>query len=463
LEKLIIISNRLPYNINFDGVIEGRNIGGLATGIKSYLDLLEDDKTVFTSYKWVGWCGITNGKDSAPKKFKEGENILPVFLSKALVKGFYTRYCNQLLWPYFHDLPQYSTNTFEDWTTYLEVNLLFFEKVKPLLKKGTTIWIHDYHFMLLPRMIKQYCKEIKIVFFLHIPFPTNNVFKEIPKVQRHEILNGLDGANVIGFHTESYVKNFKKVLQEEDIENLSDTISSKLKIFPMGLDFDKYQSINNTIKTPKSESLKTIISIDRLDYTKGILQKIDAYIFFIRHYPYWKQRIQLVLNVAPSRINISQYHKLKMAIERKVLSMNETYGLPEWQPIIYSFIKLDEQQMIQLYRKGDVCLVTPIVDGLNLIAKEFLASNSKGVLILSDNAGVASELKEAIQVNPLDIQQVSKCLLKALLLSPKEICEMNKKLRTSIKENDIRNWAEKQFASLREQDFILGNTKIDKN
>jgi trehalose 6-phosphate synthase/phosphatase len=464
MKKIILISNRLPVNISkkknsFDAK---PSIGGLATGLKS---VYEKRNSI-----WLGWSGLTAEEVTAEQKSQIADNVcknykcIPLFLPQADMQLYYFGFSNNTIWPLFHYFTDQTDFNHETWHAYKKVNRLFFKGAKDLIKPGDDIWIHDYQLMLLPRMIKDRFPDNRVGFFLHIPFPSFEVFRLLP--WRDEILQGLLGADLIGFHTYDYVRHFlSSVRRLLGLEHNLGSITLKNRIiksdvFPMGVDYKKYAEAY-TKKVVKSEieemqkkvgQRRVILSIDRLDYTKGIPQRLKAFDAFLNTYPNYKEKISLLLIVAPSRTKVSLYKKLKREVDELVSNINSKHATMGWMPIWYFFRSFPFNKLIALYKMADILMVTPLRDGMNLIAKEYLASKSdnKGVLIISETAGAARELGEALIVNANNIEQIAAAIKAALELPVEDIVERNIIMKQRLQRYDIEYWS-KDFLDKLEQ------------
>jgi trehalose 6-phosphate synthase/phosphatase len=455
MPKIVIISNRLPITLKSsnasDKPLYHPSSGGLATGLGS-LDGQEDKI-------WVGWPGqIADGwEKQVIEKELQDRNLVPVFLTASDIELYYEGFSNDTLWPHFHYFTQYTVYQDEYWECYKSVNRKFADAVIPLLKGDELVWVHDYQLMLLPAMIREAFPEISIGFFLHIPFPSYEVFRILP--WREEIMHGVLGSDLIGFHTYDYMRHFLSAAYR-----LSgyDNNFGKLKVdnrevhvdyFPMGIDYDKYAVKESKEETTDKEVAaierlakhnRMILSVDRLDYTKGIPQRIEAYGRFLEQNPEYQGDICLVMIVVPSRTNVEHYRQLKEEIDLKAGILNSTYGTFDWTPMRYMFRSVNFDQLTTLYRLADVAMITPIRDGMNLVAKEYIASkeyNKRGVIILSEMAGAAGELLEAITINPIDIQSMSDAILTALQMDEEEQAERLSIMQKWIKKYDVRSWA----------------------
>ncbi|TGN18133.1 bifunctional alpha,alpha-trehalose-phosphate synthase (UDP-forming)/trehalose-phosphatase [Leptospira idonii] len=450
--RLVLVSNRLPVNL------QGKpTIGGLATGLASFL---EDWKIQGRPYVWIGWPGQNvPEKDEAEIEAKlwNGSQTIPVFLKTKTFDLYYEGFCNRTIWPLFHYFPSYTDYSNDTFEAYKEVNRVFAKKIIQNHKQGDWIWIHDYHLFLVPQMIREAIPDAKISFFLHIPFPTFEIYRLLPKQIRNSILEGVLGSDLIGFHTQLYSQYFlRSILRCLGLENQRGIVSYKernIKVgsFPMGIDYEKFRKQAeskecikkvNKIKNNK-QNLKIIISVDRLDYSKGVLQRLNAFDEFIRNNPEWKEKCQLLLIVVPSRTNVPSYQAMKQSIDEKVGNINGKYGNLNWTPILYQYKGLSFEDLVPLYKSADAILITPFRDGMNLVAKEYVAcqTDGKGVLILSEMAGAASELVESIPINPNDIEETAIAIKQALEMPEEEKISRNLLMQNRIQSYNVNVWA----------------------
>ncbi|NRA48357.1 MAG: bifunctional alpha,alpha-trehalose-phosphate synthase (UDP-forming)/trehalose-phosphatase, partial [Phaeodactylibacter sp.] len=453
MSRLVIISNRLPVTIKKEAgdLIYHPSAGGLATGLNS-LDATFDKI-------WIGWPGQDIKDDWERETVRQDlkkDGLYPVFLSQEQIELYYEGYSNKTIWPHFHYFTEYTAYRDHYWEAYQQVNRQFADEVIPLIKEDDMVWVHDYQLMLLPAMIREAFPDVSIGFFLHIPFPSYEVFRILP--WRKEILEGILGSDQIGFHTFGYMRHFLSAVYricgfEHHFGML--TVGDRLvnvDMFPMGIDYDKYafpekpDEGSETAQQIKqlAEEQKLIISIDRLDYSKGIPQRVRAYANFLEKHPEYRGKVTLVMIVVPSRANVSQYQVLKQKIDNLVGRVNGQYGSFGWAPIQYFYRSLDFGDLTTLYHVADIALITPLRDGMNLVAKEFVASkeaSKKGVLILSEMAGAHHELNDSITVNPQDRQDITNALLQALTMEESEQRKRLEIMQTKLKQHDVRNWA----------------------
>lgn len=464
MSKLIFVSNRLPVTVkkNETEFEYHKSIGGLATGLKSYHE--QGDSI------WAGWPGISQDQlqegdeRELEQELRENYNCLPIFLSDEEIDQYYHGFCNDTIWPLFHYFSTTANYRVETWEAYKQVNQKFFDAIDPVIEPNDTIWIHDYQLMLLPQMIREKYPDARIGFFLHIPFPSFEIYRLL--IWREEILRGLLGANLIGFHTYDYVRHFlstvRRILGKENSMNKIQYESHCVRVdaFPMGIDYDYFSKshdrdnlsdeLNGFIESTKQ--VQNILSIDRLDYTKGIPERIRAFKQFLANYPEYREKVRLNLIVAPSRVEVETYDSLKREIEKLVSEVNGRFGTVNWMPVWFFFRTFSQDDLIAFYRHSDVLLVTPLRDGMNLVAKEYVASRTdyKGMLVLSETAGAASELGEAVIVNANDYGKIAQGLKTALDMPDHEKIERNKMIHRRLSRYNVKFWADEFLNALQD-------------
>jgi trehalose 6-phosphate synthase/phosphatase len=462
-KRILIVSNRLPITVEEkEGQLEFQvSAGGLVSGLSAYLDSLKGSSFTKFDYIWVGWPGSV-----VPNKIKEELrskaltefNACPVFLSERAMDKFYQGFCNKTIWPLFHYFPSYAVYEEDYWIQYQRVNEIFCDAVMEIVKPDDIVWIHDYHLMLLPRLIRERMPHIPIGFFLHIPFPSFEVFRLLPGKWRREILEGLLGADLVGFHTHDYTQYFLRcVLRILGYDHsmgqiLVSNYMVKAETLPMGIDFHRFYNASGSPEVQKEKdkpkntlaNLKVISSIDRLDYTKGTLNRLRGYEAFLDKNPQWHGRVVLVLVVVPSRIGVEHYQQMKRQIDELVGKINGRFSSINWTPILYQYKFLPFHPLVALYSLSQVALVTPLRDGMNLIAKEYVATRSDktGVLILSEMAGASKELGEAIIINPSNVEEIADALKQALEMPEEEQIRRNEVMQIRLKRYDVVRWAD---------------------
>lgn len=459
--KVIIISNRLPVKIErrAGDLIISNSEGGLATGLGS---IYNEGNNI-----WVGWPGIVP-KDKEEElliieKLKE-RNLVPVFLTEEEILGYYEGFSNEVLWPICHYSPSYAVHDPTYWDYYKKVNEKFSQSVFAYLEKEDTVWVHDYQLMLLPSLLRQQNNQLAIGYFHHIPFPPDEVFRCIP--WRNELLTGLLGADLVAFHTFNdslhFVNSCTHILNipVKDNQLQINGRSVYSEVYPMGIDVDKFLKLSRQtsvkrrakeIKEYFSEN-QLILSIDRLDYSKGIVQRINAFESLLNYYPELREKVVLYMLVVPSRDTVKQYRKLRDEIDRKVGNINAVFGTNDWTPIAYFYNSFPVEELSALYFAADVCLVSSVRDGMNLVSKEYIASKEKasGVLILSELAGASKELVDSILVNPNSVDQTREAMYQALHMPEEEKKERMQANLALVKKFNIHHWVQLFFARLKE-------------
>jgi trehalose 6-phosphate synthase/phosphatase len=459
MSRLIIVSNRLPFAFeNQDGRISVRqSSGGLVSAIKSYI---ESDKNQH-SYDGKIWIGSMDGDEkdwnTATQQglLPDDISLKPIFPDAGAYSNFYNGFSNSVLWPLFHYFPSLVDFRKEYFNDYKRVNQLFANTIREVYQPGDVIWIHDYQLMMVSDMLRRILPEATIGFFLHIPFPSYEIFRLLPTEWKQQLLQGMMGADLIGFHTHDYGQHFiqsvKMILQVESQFNAVYYGSRMVRVdqFPIGIDYKKFRDacIDETVVgicTGIEENFyqqKIIFSVDRLDYTKGISYRLTGFEHFLENHPEFKQKIVFILNIVPSRDTISSYNEMKKSIEVQVSTINGRFSTLQWQPIIYRYNHLEFEELCALYQAADVALITPLRDGMNLVAKEYIASCiDEGVLILSELTGAASELNEAVLVNPTDTDEVANAIYLALTMPLIEQRSRLSYMQRRIAEYDVQKW-----------------------
>lgn len=462
--NLVIASNALPVKVSKKNgkLVFTSSSGGLATAMSS---LEHEDKI------WVGWPGIAADElTTAEKKEIKAElakyDCYPIHLTQKQIELYYEGYSNDTLWPMFHYFQSYAHHNTEFWQVYQEVNALFANTIQKLASKDSVIWIHDYHLMTLPALLRKVLPSSSIGFFLHIPFPSYEIFRLLP--ERKELLEGILGADLIGFHIYDYARHFiSSCLRLLGISSQHGSLDYngrmvRTESFPIGIDYAKFRSALENSETTraiaalgeKNKGVKLIISVDRLDYTKGIPERLEAFRLLLEKYPGYREAVKLVMIAVPSRTEVETYQNLREQIEQTVSRINGEFGTVDWAPISYQFQNRPFHEIVALYAAADIALVTPIRDGMNLVAKEFVASQQKttGVLILSEMTGAADELPEAIMINPNDTQSLVDGLHSALQLPKREQQKRMKRMQKRLKTHTVQVWASEFLETLESVD-----------
>ncbi len=478
--RLIIVAYRLPFKIikNESGTSLFQNSGGLVSAVLS-LAQGSDSNTSFEFEDKIQWIGYT---DNTAEELKgvtlENDNFKahPVFISQELNDNYYEGFCNDLIWPLFHYFPtlaKFETKFFE---AYQEANLLFYEAMKDVIQPDDVIWIHDYQLMMLPDLIRQKFPNNKIGFFFHIPFPSFEIFRLLPSMWRNVIIDGIMGADVVGFHTNDYVEYFLKAVRmvigqgnRMHYVNLNNRMV-KVDAFPISIDYKKFNDAFDDPKVVRARQdaraplqEKVIFSVDRLDYSKGLLNRLKGYERFLEQYEEWHGRVSFVMMVVPSRDQIDQYQQMKSEIDQTVGRIGAQYGRINWQPIIYQYRSMPFEELVGLYTASDVALITPVRDGMNLVCKEYVASrkDEQGVLILSEMAGAAAELGEALIINPTDSQDIANAIYKALEMDPENQRKRMVAMQQRLREYDVFAWTNDFFTQMIMIDQEHSRLKLD--
>jgi trehalose 6-phosphate synthase/phosphatase len=451
MPKTIIVSNRLPIKIKEEDnqLTYHASEGGLATGLGSIYK--EGDNI------WVGWPGLAINKDKqkqeVTEKLKE-QNMKPVFLTTQEIEDFYEGFSNETLWPNFHYFNQYTIYDEDLWEAYQKVNQKFAQEIAEVIEDGDTLWIHDYQLLLLPEMVRQTNPNSTIGFFLHIPFPSYESFRQIP--WRRELLNGMLGSDFLGFHTYDDMRHFlSSVNRLAGLSNTNGRITVKNRMvmvdaLPMGIDYDKYATSAASPETIEREvryrtsigNVKLMLSIDRLDYSKGIPQRLRAFERFLEEHEDFKEKVSFLMILVPSRDTVPKYKQLKEEIDLLVGRINGKYGRLNWTPIHYFYRSFPLPALSAFYRMSHVALVTPLRDGMNLVCKEYIASrlDKKGVLILSEMAGASKELSDSIIINPNNIGEMVQAMHDALTMDEAEQIQHISVMQESLKRYSIHSW-----------------------
>ena len=457
--RVLIVSYRLPVTLRMvDGAPTlARSAGGLASGLRSTHEK--------AGAWWLGYLGDT-GALSAPDRASVATQLhaaraSAIEINPADHRTFYSRLSNGVLWPLFHDRLDRLPLVLGGWDVYERVNARFADAIAAIWKPGDVVWIHDYHFMRLPALLRKRIPRARIGFFLHVPFPNPEIFLVLPR--RRQLVKGMLGADVVGFHTRRYRGHFTAVvrrlfgLEMDADEHLRQRgRSTRLGIFPIGIDARDLSAraaapaVVARAREGRPMRERLILGIDRLDYTKGIPRRMAAMERLLQRQPEWRGNVRLLQVAVPSRTTVASYRDFRRDLERLVTRINGRYATPAWMPIHYLYQSVTQEELLALYRAADVMLVTPLRDGMNLVAKEFIASrpDERGVLVLSEFAGAAAELEEAVLVNPYDVDGVGRALHQALTMDPMEQRDRMRALRARVFERDIHWWTREFLETL---------------
>jgi len=454
MESLIVVSNRLPVTI---GETIKKSSGGLVYAMEGLGDNYD--------LKWVGWAGGVVSDPAKQEKIAtelaERFNYIPIFLSRQDAEDYYTGFSNSSLWPLLHYISPYARYEERWWQTYQKINQLFADTVLDLVREGDTIWVHDYHLLLLPSYLRQMRPDLKIGFFLHTPFPSYELFRCHPN--REELLEGVLGADLIGFQTFGYLRHFRSTILrllglESEIDHFfQEGHKTTIGVYPIGinsvkflqaLQSDEYMECYREYKK-NYQGKKIVLSVERLDYTKGIPRRLDAIERYLSETDNREDIVFIFINV-PSRTSVPEYQKLLEELQGKVGYINGKYATIGNVPVHFIHKSVDFSELCALYSLADVAMVTPLIDGMNLVAKEYLAcqQENSGALILSEFAGAAQELPNSFIVNPYNIHEVSQSLKKALRLTEAEKQKMIKPMKERVIKYDAKYWADSFFQDL---------------
>jgi trehalose 6-phosphate synthase/phosphatase len=454
--RVLIVSNRLPVSVSREnGALEIRpSAGGLATGLGGV--------HAGSGSVWLGWSGAATGELSAEEEhLLESRcrelNLVPVPLSADEVDRYYERFCNGVLWPALHYMINQLPLEVPDFDLYEQVNRRFAEAAVATYRPGDLIWVHDYQLMLVPQMIRERIPQARIGFFLHIPFPASDVFRILPF--RERLLAGMLGADLVGFHTAAYMRHFAaaalRILGVAiDVDRMRwEQRVVRAGVFPMGVDAADFARLSESeVVTTKVAELRSespgspllMVGLDRLDYTKGIPRRLLAYEHLLRQHPELRGRVRLVQVAVPSRTKVDRYQEFRSQVDTLIGRIHGQFATPSWVPVHYLYRGLPREDVVALYRAATVMLVTPIRDGMNLVAKEFVASRTDegGVLVLSEMAGAANELAEAVHVNPYDVPGSAEAYYRALTMPEDERHTRMRALRRRVFSYDVQRWSQ---------------------
>jgi trehalose 6-phosphate synthase/phosphatase len=462
MSSLLIVSNRLPVTVKLERgeVTIARSVGGLATGLRGPHE--QGDSL------WIGWPGDVSRFDAAQRARLDASlaelRVVPIYLTQTEIDRHYERFSNGVIWPLFHYLTdKVQRDAWQNWKVYASVNQRFAEVVASQYRPGDLVWVHDYQLSLVPRLVRRLVPDARIGFFLHIPFPSSEVFRILP--WRAEILEGMLGSDLIGFHTYPYLTHFRRALlhvlrlEVEDGKLQYGEREVRLGVFPMGIDSAEFRRLaeEEAVQTElasikaKSGDRRLIVGVDRLDHSKGLTHRLLAIERLFEREPSLRRKVRLIQVVVPSRTRVDAYAALRRELDEIVGRINGAYGTVNSVPIHYLYRSMSKRELVALYRAADVMLVTPLRDGMNLVAKEFVATrvDDDGVLVLSEFAGAASELVESLQVNPYDLDRVALSIKEALAMPGEERQARMRALRRRVHENDSYRWASSFIDELR--------------
>lgn len=469
MKRLILVSNLLPVHINWH---KGKYM--IEKAEETTISGLRDFYSCYEP-QWVGLTGFENHQFTARdiRNLEEAlkhTNCVPIFPRPHDTNLHLHGFSRNTLWPLFHYFTEHVTYSEVAWKAYMKINHLYAEKILEIIQEGDIIWIHDYHLLLLPQMIREQRPDISIGLFIHVPFPSFEIFRLLP--WRNEIIEGMLGADLIGFQTYDYVRHFmSSVRRLTGVDSVFNRISIgertlKVDVFPKGINYERFRNRALAIHSdhPKPSVIqqemkmfkemgnleKLIISIGKLDYTKGIPQRIRAFERFLQTYPEYNGRISLIVQAIPSGETSDSFFNLKSVVDELVGRINGNYGTITWTPIRYLNQSFSMDERIELYSLSDIALTLPLRDGMNLVSKEFVASrhDGTGVLILSELAGSSKELHEALLVNPNDLDAIAEAIREAVEMPEEEQIRRNKVMMMRLQRYTVERWANEFIKSL---------------
>lgn len=446
--RLIVVSNRLPP-VSSDGEIAPRrraSAGGLVAALDPVLRR--------SGGTWIGWNGVVGR--AARTVTSGGVDFKGISLSQGELNGYYHGFSNRTLWPLFHDSIRPPQFRHETWRPYVEINRRFARAAVRGARRGDMVWVHDYHLMLVPAMIREMNPDLKIGFFLHIPFPPEELFEWLP--WRRELLEGLLGADVVGFQTHQGARNFSRLARRYADADGKDALLRhagrrvRVGAFPISIDFDTFDRMSRepraiqraaAIRSRIGPRRRILLAVDRLDYTKGIEERLLAFEELLSSGHASAKNTVLIQIAAPSRDGVREYEETRAAVEAIVGRINGDHSGPGRVAVHYFRRTHTRDEIVPYFLAADVMLVTPLRDGMNLVAKEFLATRSDGGgrLVLSEFAGAAEELHQAVLVNPRDMQGMAEAFRKALAMPSHEARFRLGYMRQRVRRHDVHEWA----------------------
>jgi trehalose 6-phosphate synthase len=447
---LVIVANRLPVDrvVSPDGSVDWRRSpGGLVTAIEP---VMRDNDGA-----WIGWSG---GADSDLEPFvDDGLSLVPIPLSEQEIEEFYEGFSNATLWPLYHDVVAKPEFHREWWDAYVRVNQRFAEKAAEVAAENAMVWVHDYQMQLVPAMLRELRPDLRIGFFLHIPFPPTELFQQLP--WRRQLLEGLLGADVVGFQRPGAAQNFIRLVRQRvghkthrEHVYLPNGRTVQAGAFPISIDVKGLETMARSdsvhqrakeIREQLGNPRHILLGVDRLDYTKGIYSRLRAFSELVEEGELSVEDVVFVQIATPSRERVEQYRRLRDDIDRLVGRINGNLGRIGRPAISYMHSSYPREEMAALFLAADVMVVTPLRDGMNLVAKEYVACryDDRGALVLSEFAGAADELRQAYLVNPYDINGMKASMMEAVRANDKELAKRMRAMRKTISEHDVRDWA----------------------
>jgi trehalose 6-phosphate synthase/phosphatase len=446
--RLIVVSNRAPVRVvqTDDEEKIQPTVGGVGS---TFMRLLERDGGV-----WIAWAGgrTQSRRVAMPPKHPRFELVF-VDLTERDVTQYYYGMCNRGLWPLMHFMTPICHFNRAHWNSYQRVNQNFAASVAAEARAGDVVWVQDFHLALTPRMIRAQRPKLPIGIFWHVPFPPEQVFRVFP--WRRELLAGMLGADLIGFHTRPYVVHFinacERLVDRARGEIAFDGRVVRVGAFPLGIPVDYFEELAASERVRERvarirralRNQQIVLGVDRLDYTKGILERVYGFERFLEQNPSYHRRVTMVLIAVPSRTKVGDYAQLKRQLDEQIGRVIGRFSSEGWVPIRYLYTQFTPEELIAYYQASEVALLTPLRDGMNLVSKEYIASHpaDDGVLILSEFAGAAEELKEALLVNPYDVDEIAARLKQALAMPPEVRAHRMRALRARVRANNLDVWS----------------------
>jgi trehalose 6-phosphate synthase/phosphatase len=442
---IVVASNRLPFTFQRGprGLERRPSPGGLVSALEPVLRR--------RGGTWIGWPGLELRDDEQVSARGRNYRIRPVRLSDSEVQRYYHGFSNRTLWPLFHSLPERTRYDRRDFEAYQHVNALFAEAIHASARHAELVWIHDYHLMQAPSALRLADPERRIAFFLHIPFPPYDIFRLLP--WHREILRGLLSCDLIGFHVGGYVQNFldcveRRLGAQVDRRSLRITYAGRtiqVGAFPIGIEFELFEDLaRKAAHRSAGRPERIVLGVDRLDYTKGIPERIRAFERLLELHPRHRENVVLLQVAVPSRSQVTEYRQLKSEIDELVGRVNGRFATAQWSPIRYLYRSFAQDRLCALYRDADVALITPLRDGMNLVAKEYVTCQveERGVLVLSSMAGAAETMREALIVNPNDIEATAEEIHRALTMDEEHRRARMAALRRRESREDVHAWVQ---------------------
>jgi alpha,alpha-trehalose-phosphate synthase [UDP-forming] len=456
----VVVANRLPLDRTdtVDGVQWQPSPGGLVSAVEPIMRRANG--------VWIGWTGAA---DEAPEPFEADDmTLIAVGLSQREIAEYYEGFCNATIWPLYHDVivaPEFHRRW---WDAYVSVNRRFAEAAAAAAARDATVWVHDYQLQLVPGILRELRPDLRIGFFNHIPFPGYEIFAQLPR--RRQIIEGLLGAGLLGFQRRSDTTNFLRACRRAAglTTRGNDVLvggpgggrTVHIDAFPISIDVeamdelatrDDVQARAKEIRAAVGDPQTVLLGVDRLDYTKGILHRLQAFEELLAEGSVEPDQVRMVVVATPSRERVEQYQRLREEVEATVGRINGEYAIVGHPPVHYLHHSYPKDEMAALFLSADILLVTSLRDGMNLVAKEYVAAHrdERGVLVLSEFAGAADELTSALLINPHDVEGLKRAILAAIQMPPAEVRRRMRALRRRVRENDVTAWADRFLSRLR--------------